>query len=235
MAPRRYGKCALRIRSGSAGSGSWTTLPAASKLDAPGADENPEGVREATAYDHNGKDTHKMAKDTPSTAVAVRTSTDLAQINELEAILLANDADALPEVADDPEAMSREIIAQLLAAESDEELESFGAAIGWRSILGEPVQIKGFSWRPSDFDEGSIVYFVVRVLRVNPDTGELEPAVLTTGSRFVLAQLTNMAKRGTLIDSWRECVESERKTRGGFNPLRLRTPERIPGSGQAAA
>lgn len=162
--------------------------------------------------------TQKSSSETQelTRAMVVRTSTDLAQIEELEQILTSNVA---PDVVDDPEQMSAEIVAQLLAAESDADLE--GSPVPWGELEGVPFELRGFSWRPSDFEEGSAVYFIVRA--VNRATGEFQ--LLTTGSRFVLAQLANMAKRGTLVGAVRELVKAERPTGRGFYPLRLRTPK----------
>lgn len=155
-----------------------------------------------------------------STAIALRSSTDLAQIAELEEILLGN-AEVPADVVEDPEVVAREIVARILAAESDAELEQFGGAIGWRDLEGVPIRIKNFRWRPSTFEQGAPVFFVVQGFRL--DTGEA--VVLTTGSLNVLAQLANMAKRGTLVDAVRCLVQSEKPTKAGYHPLWLVTPE----------
>ena len=154
-----------------------------------------------------------------ATTLVVRSSSDIAAITELEQILLGEKAP--PDVVDDPEQISREIMAQLLAAESDEELESMGKAAGWRELEGIPMEIHAFSWRPSSFNEGAPVFFVVRATRL--DDGS--KVVLTTGSKNVLAQLANMAKRETLVGAIRELVRAETPTAQGFYPLWLRTPE----------
>lgn len=152
------------------------------------------------------------------TDIVVRKSNDLAQLSELERILLTDEA---VEVVDDPEQMSKEIMAQLLGAESDEELENFGNAQGWRDLEGVPMLIHNFRWRPSDFEEGASVYFVVDATRLD----EGERVILTTGSRNVLAQLTNLAKRGRLPGAVRQITKAKKATRGGFFPLMLTTPE----------
>jgi len=152
------------------------------------------------------------------TEIVVRKSNDLAQLAELERILLTDEA---VEVVDDPDQMSKEIVAQLLGAETDEELENFGNAQGWRDLEGVPMLIHNFRWRPSDFDEGSSIYFVVDGTR--QDTGERQ--AITTGSRNVLAQLTNLAKRGRLPGAVRQITKAKKATRGGFFPLMLTTPE----------
>lgn len=162
--------------------------------------------------------------ETQSAAIAVRTTTDLASVDQwigqLENILISNEPQEIQET--DAEAMSSEIVRQLLAAESDEELESFGNAQGWRDLLGVPIKIDGFSWRPSEFEgEGASIYFVVFGNRL--DTGA--KVVLTTGSRNIMAQLANMAKRRTLGGAVRIAEKADRPTKGGFYPLSLRTPD----------
>lgn len=153
-----------------------------------------------------------------STDIAVRSSSNMEAISELEQILLGEQE--VPPVVDDPGEISKEIIAQLLAAESDEELEQVGAAIGWRDLAGVPVELHSFKWRPSSFEEGAPVFFVVSATRL--DTGE--KVVLTTGSGNVLAQLANMARRGTLSGAVRMVEMSDKPTKQGFRPYWLRTP-----------
>ncbi len=153
-----------------------------------------------------------------SQELVVRSSTDLAAIEELEKILLGEAE--IPAVVDDPAQISKEIIAQLLAAESDEELEQVGAAQGWRDLAGVPVEIRGFKWRPSSFEEGAPVFFVVSGTRM--DTGER--VVLTTGSGNVLAQLANMARRQTLVGAIRAVEIADKPTKAGFRPYWLKTP-----------
>ena len=160
-----------------------------------------------------------MAKEsnTATTEIAVRSSTDLASLDEFDAILTGQ-IDAPPaEVIDDPAEISRQIIMQLLGATTDEELQNFGNAQGWRELEGLPILLKGFRWRPSSFDEGGPVYVVVNGYRT--DTGEA--VVLTTGSANVLAQLSNMARRGTLVDSVWRLVKAEKETSRGYRPLHL--------------
>lgn len=153
-----------------------------------------------------------------SQEIAVRSSANLEQLDELEQILVGEKEP--PEVADDPQEISREIIAQLLGATSDEELEQVGSASGWRELLGVPVELHSFKWRPSSYEEGAPVFFVVFARRL--DNGE--KVVLTTGSGNVLAQLVNMAKRGTLAGAVRCMEQADTPTKQGFRPLWLKTP-----------
>lgn len=174
-----------------------------------------------------------MAKNTPAVAdpsavVAVRRSTDLAQLDELDRILMGGDMEA--EVIDDPGEISRQIIAELLAAETDDDLEFVGTAQGWQELEGVPVEIQGFRWRPSDFTPDdpekfhNSIYLVVFGNRM--DDGEA--VVLTTGSLNVCAQLSNLARRGSIPGAVRILARAEKPTKNNFYPLRLvSTPEEI--------
>jgi hypothetical protein len=153
----------------------------------------------------------------PSTSLAIRHASDLAAIGELEQALLEGKAPV--EVDRDPEDVSREIIASLLAASSDEELERLEAE-GWGEFVGVPFEVLDFVWRPSSFDEGQPVFLVVRALRM--DDGS--PHVLTTGSGQVMAQLANLAKRDRL-PAIRELAEATTKSQRSV--YWLKTPDSI--------
>lgn len=164
-----------------------------------------------------------MAKaQTPGAELAIptRSSSDLATLDEFDQILLGL-ADA-PEVVDDPEQISREILMQLLGAKSDEELTNFGNATGWRELENQPVFLDGFRWRPSEYEEGAPVYVIVNA--IHAETGEV--LILTTGSGNVLAQLSNLARRGQLPSptAWR-IVKAAKQTANGYYPLHL---EKVP-------
>lgn len=155
-----------------------------------------------------------------SSAVVVRKSSDLEAVAEFEGILISGKR---VEVVEDPQQISREILMQLLGAETDEELEQFGNAQGWGELEGVPVRIKGFTWRPSAYEEGAAVFVVVQGERL--DTGE--PVVLTCGGLNVMAQLANMARRGTLVGAIREIRRVDKATRQGYFPLYLQTPDAV--------
>lgn len=159
------------------------------------------------------------------TGVVVRRASDLVAVQELEKALLEGKAPV--EVDRDPEDVSREIIAQLLAAESDEELERLEAE-GWGNFVGVPFEIIDFVWRPSSFDEGQPVFLVVRAMRM--DDGS--PHVLTTGSGQVMAQLANLAKRGRL-PAIRELTAAETKSKNTV--YALKTPDSIAEARRAEA
>lgn len=159
-----------------------------------------------------------MAKsETPASAVlAVRTSTDIEALGDLERILLTGKGpDSWPE--ETPEDASRAIIAQILSAETDDEIESIGQAEGWQELEGVPVQIQGFRWRKSDYEQGPPVYCVVFGNRMDDGSA----VVLTTGSGNVMAQLCTLAKRSKLPGAIRYLKRADRPTQGGFYPLML--------------
>lgn len=152
--------------------------------------------------------------------VRLRSSSDVASISELEDALLTGELSG--EVLSDPVEQQRQIIAQLLDAQTDDELENFGNAIGWRELMEVPIEIRNFRWLPSTYEEGPAVFMVVQGTRL--DTGE--SVVLTIGGANVMAQLANLAKRDRLVGAIRELTEGT-KTRQGFTPLWLRTPEGV--------
>ena len=94
-------------------------------------------------------------------------------------------------------------------------------------MLDLPFVLHGFRWRPSSFDEGGPVFFVVDATALTDSPGLVrgQRIVLTTGSANVLAQLTNMAKRGTLPGAVRAVKRADAPTRQGFYPLWLYTPD----------
>lgn len=153
-----------------------------------------------------------------SQSLVVRHSTDIASLNEIEQALRTGVAPE--EVERDPEDVARELIEQLLTAESDEELER-PEAEGWGEFVGVPFEVQSFVWRPSSFDEGQAVFLVVRALDLRD--GRLR--VLTTGSGQVIAQLVNRAKRGTL-PAILELAAAETKKKGR-TVFWLKTPDAV--------
>jgi hypothetical protein len=173
-----------------------------------------------------------MAKSASSSelVVPVRTSLDLASLNELAETIRSNER---VEIVDDPDQISREIFEQILGSKSDAELNQMGQATGWRELEGVPVKLgNDFRWRPSSYQEGAPVFLVVPAQKILPE-GELEPVVLTTGSRNVIAQLMNMAARGTLEGRIVSLERAEKPSARGFHPLWLKVHN--PTSGDEAA
>ena len=156
---------------------------------------------------------------------------DLVSLDEFDKILTGQVEP--PEVVDDPDEISRQIIMQLLGAETEAELENFGQAQGWRELQDIPMELQGFRWRPTSFDEGGPVYVIVNATRL--DTGEA--VVLTTGSANVLAQLSWLARHGRLPGAIKMLTRAHKDTARGFRPLWLKTPPGVtnPDTDAAAA
>jgi hypothetical protein len=162
-------------------------------------------------------------------ATITHSSTDLASLQTLKEILLTGELNV--EIVDDPNEISRQMVAQLLAAPDDEALQSFGNAEPWGDYLDVPMELHGFHWRKSEIEgEGSPIYFIVATTNMNDG----ERKVLTTGSMSVLAQLTNMAERGTLVGGVWMQHKSEKPTRAGFYPQWLVQPDAIKAAARAA-
>jgi len=154
---------------------------------------------------------------------------DVSSLDDLDEILRTGEVGV--EVIDDPDSISRGIMNQLLAAGSDEELQDFGNATGWRELLEVPMELHGFSWRVTEYAEGAPIYFIVSATRLD----EGERVTLTTGSLNVLAQLSNMARRGTLVGGVWQLHEAEKATKAGFKPLWLVQPESVRAAAKEAA
>jgi hypothetical protein len=154
--------------------------------------------------------------------LVVHAHDDTRSLDKLDEILLTGELNV--EIVDDPNEISRQIVAQLLNAADDEELQNFGNATGWRELQDIPVELHGFRWQASSFEgEGAPVYFIVSATRL--DTGER--VTLTTGSMNVLAQLSNMARRGTLVGSVWMLHQADNPTRQGYRPLWLVQPDEV--------
>jgi len=152
-------------------------------------------------------------------AVPVRSSLDLASLNELAEMMRSNDR---VEIVDDPEAIGREIFEQILGSKTDADLNQMGQATGWKNIEGVQVKLKeSFRWRPSTYAEGAPVFLVVTADKILAD-GQLEPVVLTTGSRNVIAQLMNLAGRGTYDGRIVSLERAQKASSKGFFPLWLK-------------
>lgn len=178
-----------------------------------------------------------MSKDAtpePGTDLAIRSSNEISSVESLREQLLNLSWDDVEEVIEDPQQVQREIMTGLLYAESDDELLNRTEAVGLRELArrfdrhhglpeqaGVAVELHRFKWRRSEFEgEGLPIYFIVECTRL--DTGER--IVATTGSVNVIAQLANMAIRGTLAGSKVLPTETEKPSKSGNYPMWLVRP-----------
>lgn len=172
-------------------------------------------------------------KQTPvvfeSTDLAVRDHRSPEGLGEVTRLLLTKER-STQEVVEDPEDISREILAQILSATTIEETERLEAE-SWRELEGVPMEIRGFAWRPSSFEEGHSVFFVVRANDLSGETPR--PCILTTGSGNVMAQLVSLARLDGLVGAVREIAHDD--TAAGFKVYYLRTPEGMSPTGHLDA
>lgn len=164
-------------------------------------------------------DSHSTELVPQELGIAVSDSRDTSQLAVLAQTIRDNKR---VEVVDDPEQISREIFEQILASESNAELNQLGAATGWRELEGKTVKLgSSFKWRPSSYDEGAPIFLVVPAELVGPD-GALTRVTLTTGSMNVIAQLMNMAVRGTYEGTLVVLERAGKPSARGYYPLWLR-------------
>jgi hypothetical protein len=139
---------------------------------------------------------------------------------ELRRILLGEQDAPPPEFVDetDPDEMSRQILAQILASETVQDVFSVvGEAHGWREYADVPVELHGFRWRPSDKYEASKFFLIVFAT----DLTNGESLALTTGSMNIIAQLVALADQDSLEGTKVKLVIPEKTTKAGFRPLHL--------------
>lgn len=161
---------------------------------------------------------------------AVMDHSNTQSLDRLDEILVTGEMDV--EIIDDPAEISRQMVAQLLAAPDDLALQSFGEAEPWGDYLDRPFELHGFRWRKSDFEgEGAPIYFIVDAILLEDGSRK----VLTTGSMSVLAQLSNMARRGTLVGGVWQLTEAETPTRAGYKPRWLTQPAQVKEAAQQKA
>lgn len=119
------------------------------------------------------------------------------------------------------------IVAQLLAADDLLALNKPWGSDSSAELAGKMLEIRGATYRESDFTDGLGVFLVVDAVDLN--TGE--PIVFTTGSSSVVAQIVAAHARGWLPAVAR-LVKSERPTTNGYYPLHLefQAPARTAGA-----
>lgn len=158
-----------------------------------------------------------MADKGLNTEIVIRSHDD---VDEFVRILAGGEIPEDTGFDDDPDEVQRRIIEQILRAPDVTGMfaaASGSDAVGWREYRGKPVEIRGFRWRPSDFDVGSPVFVIVQATDIA--TGEI--VNLTTGAAAVLAQLAWMAKHEQLVGAKVTLMESDKPTKAGYRPLKL--------------
>lgn len=157
------------------------------------------------------------------TQIEVKESTDLEATNQLKEILRGNiDVSEFRAVDEDPAAVQRRIVEQYLNATDEDELENTAAATPWQQLLGVPVEIHSWRWRPSEIEgNGSPVYVIVDVT----DTINGNSYTVTCGAYGVIAQMIKLQEMGKIPGAVRRLVEGG-QTKAGYRPLSLVSTER---------
>lgn len=150
----------------------------------------------------------------PGTDVA---PTDSAQVDTYPPELVAQVRELVAAIPDNSDSGAEAIVAQLLAAETIDDLNAPWDGTSGRNLAGKRLTIRGISARPSSFEGGAGIFLVADA--VDAKTGER--AVFTTSALAPVIQLAQAYRRG-LFPLLVEIVVAERPTARGFYPYHLR-------------
>lgn len=109
------------------------------------------------------------------------------------------------------------IVAQMLSAESPEDVLREQAPVSGKNFVDVPFTCHGFKLREGDYEEGAPFYAVLDVEIGSPP----ERRVITCGGWTVLAQLMKLRQLG----DWPLVMKfTAKKTQKGYQALRLQMP-----------
>lgn len=161
-----------------------------------------------------------QTEGTPGTDVAPITPTEVMAKGQLAQAVATDVAEFVTgqfmEGAEDPERIALMLTAQILSAETPEEVLASADATGVRQFLDTPFELESVDFQRSEYEQGQPFYVVMK--GVNITTGER--VVLTTGSRKVTAQAFQLSRRGWLPAKV-VAKQATRPTKDGYFPLRL--------------
>lgn len=120
------------------------------------------------------------------------------------------------ETSDDPTATYRQIIDQILSADTPEDVLTPVEAVSARDLVGQEFMLEGFSVNKSEFDVGSPFYASMQCR----EAGSNARIVINCGDQKVLAQLVRLGQLGALPVPIR-IGQAKRQNRFGNFPLRL--------------
>lgn len=124
--------------------------------------------------------------------------------------------DVLPEI-EDPEQAQRAIVAQVLQAESLQQVFADHSTIATKEMVGVPLRITDGRLMSGNLGEGDSVYMVIDAVDLR--TGEI--VVLNTGAPKIMAIVYRIKQMGKLpVEA--EVVEAGRARPGQNAPLGLR-------------
>jgi hypothetical protein len=125
-------------------------------------------------------------------------------------------AGATSQVLDDPEAVSKAIVHDILTAPSIDDVFRTRELTHARDVLGERLTILGVRWMRGDFDTAGPGFYAV----VEATNGDGEKLQVSCGAGNVMAQLWWLAEHDELPISV-AIVESGRTTAAGYRPMIL--------------
>jgi hypothetical protein len=116
----------------------------------------------------------------------------------------------------DPDEIRRRIEAQVMGAQSIDELLGEREVLSAKSYTNKPVQVRSVEWRQSDYEtDFGLPFYAI----MNAATYDGEAVVISCGARSVVQKLAVMADRGWL-PAWVKIIEKP-ATEQGYKPLDL--------------
>lgn len=153
----------------------------------------------------------------PSDAQASVAPANAAEVVQYPPELIAKVRELVSAIPDNDDQGAENIINQLLAAESVDDLNAPWEGTSGRKLAGKRLQIRGISARRSSFEGGTGIFLVADA--VDASTGD--KAVFTTSALSCVIQLAQAYKLG-MFPLLVEIVLAERPTARGFYPYHLR-------------
>lgn len=116
-----------------------------------------------------------------------------------------------------PDAAVADIIAQIMSADSVDEVLADVSATGLLELIDIPIRIHGGKFNQSDFEAGAPWYALMDVERL--DNGWR--GLVTTGAQSVLGQIVRIAQLGGFPAAVKCVYATKNPTANGYRPIRL--------------
>lgn len=143
--------------------------------------------------------------------------TDANAVAEYSPELIAKVRDLVAGIPDNDDAGAENIINQLLAAETVDDLNSPWEGTSGRKLAGKRLRVLGITARRSSFDGGTGIFLVADAV----DVGTGERSVFTTSALSCVIQLAQ-AHKLAMFPLLVEVVVAERPTARGFYPYHFK-------------
>lgn len=126
-------------------------------------------------------------------------------------------------VMNDSDIAVAEIVAQVLSADSVDEVLADHQAVGMRDLMNIPMTIHSAKPHQSSYEKGSPYFFYCDVTRL--DTGER--IGVTAGAQTVIAQIVRMYMLGAVPFDAMPVLATKKPTVKGYWPYRLGFPKQL--------